>query len=129
MKFLSKSKDGGPDSNVTGYFLVEIKCLFTIVLLRFAPGSREAYHSHAFNAWSWVFKRALTEYPIACGPTYLWPGRWLYTPRERCHKVYNRHTVPVWAISFRGPWVARWTEVIPATGETYELTHGRKRVS
>lgn len=61
MKFLFKSKDGGPDSNVVGYWLVESKKLFSIVLLCFNKGSREAFHNHAFNAISWVISGRLDE--------------------------------------------------------------------
>lgn len=50
MKILSKSYDGGPDSGVDGYWLIEIKSWFSIVLLHFNPGTREAFHNHAFNA-------------------------------------------------------------------------------
>ena len=49
MKLFKYMKDGGPESTVWGYFLIEIKSLFTIVLLHFKNGSREAYHNHAFN--------------------------------------------------------------------------------
>ena len=45
--------DGGKDSGVTGYFLIEWKWLFSIAILKFEEGSREAYHSHAFNAYTW----------------------------------------------------------------------------
>lgn len=39
MKLFSKSHDGGKDSGVTGYWLIESKSLFSIVLLRFSEGS------------------------------------------------------------------------------------------
>ena len=42
MKFLSVSKDGGPDSTVTAYWLVEMKGLFSVALLRFDHGTMEA---------------------------------------------------------------------------------------
>ena len=42
MKILNIAKDGGPESNVTGYWLVESKRFFSIVLLKFDKGSREA---------------------------------------------------------------------------------------
>lgn len=61
MKVLFKSKDGGLDSNVTGYWLVESKKLFSIVLLCFDRGSREAYHNHAFNSISWILSGRLNE--------------------------------------------------------------------
>lgn len=49
MKFFSKASDGGKDSGVTGFFLFEIKPLFSIVLLHFRNGTREAYHSHGLS--------------------------------------------------------------------------------
>lgn len=64
MKLFFKSKDGGPKSNVTGYWLIECKTLFSIVLLRFSEGTRESYHNHAFNAVSWVLSGALYEKEI-----------------------------------------------------------------
>lgn len=51
--FLVKKKDGGPESPVDAYFLVELKGLFSIALLKFNKGCREAFHSHAFDAWTW----------------------------------------------------------------------------
>lgn len=50
MKILSWEKDGGPDSKVHGFYLIEIKSLFSIVFLKFEGKSREAFHDHAFNA-------------------------------------------------------------------------------
>ena len=61
MKLFFKSKDGGQESNVTGYWLIESKRFFSIVVLRFDKGSREAFHNHAFNAVSWVLKGHLME--------------------------------------------------------------------
>ena len=52
MKVLYKGKDGGNLSTVTGYWLIECKNLFSIVLLKFEGESREAYHTHAFGAIS-----------------------------------------------------------------------------
>lgn len=62
MKFLYYGKNGGPESRVWGYFLIEIKSLFSIVLLRFENGSRDAYHTHAFHCFSWLLRGHLTEY-------------------------------------------------------------------
>ena len=45
--------DGGKNSGVTAYFLIEWKVLFSVGILRFNEGTREAYHSHAFNALTW----------------------------------------------------------------------------
>lgn len=135
MKFLTWRKDGGPESHVTGFFVVEIKSLFSIVLLRFANGSRDAYHSHAFNTLSWVLRGRVHE--ITANPEDFWamdaefftytPSfRPVWTPRNRMHKVISHGTT--WVLSFRGPWANTWEEFVPAEDRFVTLTHGRKEV-
>jgi len=136
MKLFFKSKDGGSESNVTGYWLIEWKLVFSIVLLRFDKGSREAYHNHAFNALSWVLKGQIDELIVNSprdydSPTSDWRcyrPSWIpvYTPRERMHKVFGIAD-KTWVISFRGPWVETWKEWFGA-GKTVTLTHGRNVV-
>lgn len=126
MKFFRKAPDGGKNSGVTGYFLVEIKPLFSIVLLHFSKGTREAYHSHAFNAvtvWLWG---SVTEHLLS-GRTIGWKAGWFkYTPRRCFHKV--EALTDAWALCFRGPWVDRWEEV-RSNRQRVTLTHGRREVS
>lgn len=132
MKFLTKRKDGGPESTVTGYWLAEIKSLFSIVLLKFENGSRDAYHSHAFNSLNWVLKGEVEEETIEADH-YGWnTERFAYKPslkpiltsRERFHKVVSKGTT--WVFSIRGPWVDKWREFTDDGLVT--LTHGRKVV-
>lgn len=127
MLFLHKGKDGGSESNVTGYWLIEIKWLFSIVLLQFKEGTREAYHNHAFNAVSWILKGELLEYVLKDEDTVVLKPSFIpvITRRNRFHKVYGR-TPMTWAISFRGPWKNKWNEFINNNFVT--LTHGRKLV-
>ena len=122
MKFFKKSHDGGKDSGVTGYWLIEWKWLFSIVLLRFSKGSREAFHSHAFNAWTlWLKGSVIEEYITS--EKYTWsPFNWEYTPRTCFHKIIANETS--WAISFRGPWADTWEEF--KDDKKYTLTNGRK---
>lgn len=127
MKFMSMAKDGGSQSTVTGYWLVEIKWLFTIVLLRFNEGSRDAYHSHAFNAVSWYLSGETKEYILGGGSKFWRPSILpKYTPRECFHKVYATRTS--WVLSFRGTWARSWREYTPGDGKLHTLTHGRKIV-
>lgn len=139
MKILFKSKDGGSESNVTGYWLFESKRFGSIVLLRFDKGSREAFHNHAFNAVSWVIKGVLLEMvmrdpnssaeEVEVDGYVLRPSLCpIYTPKERMHKVFGVAD-KTWAISFRGPWNKTWNEYLPATDENVTLTNGRKIVS
>lgn len=125
MKLRKKMKDGGPLSHSTGYFLVEIKALFTIVLLYFSNGSRDAYHTHAFWAISWVLRGKLVEFTRGKGVKIYTPSFWpIFTPRSRFHKVVS--VGDTWAISFRGPWVDKWREYLPRSDQFITLTHGRK---
>lgn len=124
MKFLFKAKDGGADSTVTGYWLVENKAWFSIVLLKFEGESREAYHSHAFNCVNWLLKGSLIEQIWKGGVNWYWPSFkpfWIY--RQVCHKVSSNGTS--WVLSFRGPWTKEWFEF--SNGEGYGLTSGRQK--
>lgn len=128
MKLFFKSKDGGPDSSVTGYWLIESKRFFSIVLLKFDGRSREAYHTHAFNAWSWIlpFGMGLMEHVNVDGYSrFIKPDSFEYTPRDRLHKVDSNGIN--WVLSFRGPWSKTWKEINQHGEQT--LSHGRKVVS
>ena len=132
MNIFKKMKDGGAESKVTGYFLAEIKSLFSVVLLHFEDGSREAYHSHAFNALSWVLRGRLDENTridarTALITTYTPSMKPIVTRRSRMHKVVSLGDT--WVISFRGPWVDKWNEYLPNEDKTITLTHGRKIVA
>jgi len=126
MRFLQKAPDGGTNSGVTGYFLIEIKWLFTIVLLRFNKGSREAYHEHAFNAWTLWLKGHVKEHHLdrPDDPLEFRGGQVKYTPRTCFHKIEGIETT--WALSFRGPWRDFWREW--RDGKVVWLTHGRLEV-
>lgn len=128
MKIMYKGKDGGSDSNVTGYWLVEIKALFSIVLLCFDKGSREAFHNHAFHAISWVIKGHLKEH-IKTTNDYTWTDlvpsfKPIFTPRDRMHQVFGMVN-KTWVISFRGPWLNTWKEYFKSIDKTITLTNGR----
>lgn len=126
IKLLWNKKDGGPESNVVCWG-IEIKSLFSILVLNFKQGSREAFHSHAFNSISWLFSGALKE-------TFLVKDSVLYVPnikpiiikKDPPHKVYGIFKNN-WVVSFRGPWQKTWVDVEPNTTKT--LTHGRKVVN
>jgi hypothetical protein len=133
VKILSYRKDGGMLSHVWGLFLIEIKSLFSVVLLNFKDGSREAYHTHAFNAWSFVLKGRLEEHLLcACGDehpadnVYTPSFRRIFTDRDAFHKVVSVGST--WVLSFRGPWRDIWAEYLPEEKRYVLLTHGRKEV-
>lgn len=125
MKLFKSGLDGGKLSTVRGFWLIEIKGLFSIVLLKFNKGSRENYHSHAFNALTFWIKGRAIEYHKD-GSVQTWTPSIIpkYTPRNCFHKIFVEKNT--WAISFRGPWNSTWQEHNPKTQQTFNLTHGRK---
>lgn len=129
MKLLWNDKDGGPESRVWMYGF-ESKRFGSALLLRFEDGSREAYHSHAFLAVSWVLWGLLLE---RFHGYYDWTVRHfpsvrpIITHRDTFHKVTS--VGRTWVLSFRGPWwTDAWFEFIPGRGEI-TLTHGRREVA
>lgn len=126
MKLLSYGKDGGPDSKVFGFWLVEIKWLFSVVVLRFDEGSREVFHSHAFNAFTWwLWGGVYEQYPDGKGRTWVPSIIPKYTPRSCVHKVFG--VKRTYALSFRGPWSPTWYELDSNLSRT-TLTYGRKKL-
>lgn len=131
MRFMQFRKDGGPNSTVDGFFVIEIKRLFSIVVLRFGQGSRDDYHSHAFNALTWWLTRGVIEYTLkdgkvtskAWGPS-LFPK---VTPKSQVHKLFALKTA--WAVSVRGPWSDYWVDVNVEKNTITTYTWGRKVVS
>lgn len=147
MKFHWNNRDGGPASTVMMYGL-EIKSLCSLLVLRFDGKSREAYHTHAFKAWSWLLRGTLIEtihkasqdkptwyewtmehfgIPRIAYITRFWfSGRAIVTPRERFHKVDSLGVS--WVLSFRGPWERTWREYLPAEDRFVLLANGREVV-
>lgn len=128
VRLFDKAKDGGPLSRVTGYWLIEWKSVLSIALLRFDDGTREAYHSHAFDAVSWILGPGWLREQHVDGRVKQLRAGWrpVVTLRDTFHKVrsYGR----TWAITLRGPWADTWKER-HRDGQYVTLTHGRKVVS
>ena len=125
MKFFEYGSDGGKDSGVIGFWICEIKWLFSIVILKFKEGTRENYHSHAFNAYTF-FISGMVEEELLNKETKVWKSSFYpkYTPRNTFHKI--RALTETWCISFRGPWLNYWYEYSPKNEEYILLTNKRK---
>ena len=126
MKIFTKMKDGGPDSPVEGYFLFEIKGLFSVAILKFNQGGREAFHTHAFNALTWFIKGAMVEEDVD-GSFRVYARSLLpkFTSRNKNHRV--RATEDSWCFTLRGPWAKTWTETVKGVvlGQVTTYEHGR----
>lgn len=124
--------DGGKDSGVTAYFLIEWKILFSIGILHFKEGGREAYHNHAFNALTWWLKGSITEERISnlifnkgiVRKNFKSSFKPKYTLKDNFHRVIAHKDT--YALTFRGAWKDTWQEF---KNEKYiTLTHGRKEI-
>lgn len=134
MRLFYSGKDGGPESKVWGFWLIEWKRLFSVAVLRFEDGSRDAYHNHAFNALSWVLKGNLIEGVFDLeNKTTRWHTSYrpstvpIWTPRNRMHQVTSNGRTYV--LTFRGPWTKTWKEYVPAYDRILTLTNGREIVN
>lgn len=127
--FFGKRKDGGDKSTVTGWFF-EIKSAFTVALLRLDNGTRDAFHSHAFNSLSYVIAGKLFEQFYDLTERVHTPGALVLTKREDLHRVQSLGTT--WVLTFRGPWAKFWFEVVPRNqyfDRLLKLTHGRQVIA
>lgn len=128
MKLFSYGKDGGKDSCVWGFWLIELKAWFSIAFLVFEDGSRDAYHSHAFNCLSLVlWGRLREEHLDGHAVDYVPSVVPVVTKRTTFHKVTSVGRTVV--LTFRGPWSSTWMEYLPDEDRTVALTHGRKEVA
>lgn len=123
IRLFHKAKDGGPESKVDGYWLIEAKGWFSIALLRFGEGSRDAYHSHAFDAVSWLLTGGLDEHVKGeeCSRLY-GPGSAHQDSAGACPQGLGICSNN-WVLTFRGPWLPTWTETV--AGKETVLTQGR----
>lgn len=125
LKMFVKLKDGGPESPVTAYFLIEWKRVFSVALLHFPKGSRENFHSHAFNSVSLVLKGRLDEEHYGGLIRELHgPGKLVATLRSTVHRVWG--CAPnTWVLTLRGPWEDTWLEYDPRVDEIVRMKKGR----
>ena len=118
MKLMWNRKDGGPESRVYMYGL-ESKRLGSALVLRFENGSRECYHSHAFEAVSWLLTGGLFEHLLDRMHRMHKPSwRPIFTHRKDMHQVVSMGRS--WVVSLRGPWSQNWEEFDPQIGKDGE---------
>jgi len=134
---LWNDKDGGPESRVWCWGL-EFKRAFSVLLLKFGEGSREAFHTHAFNSVSLVLRGALHEVQmlpeeerrtghVTRHVRHKPSLRLVRTYRDTFHMVEGRAPA-TWVLTLRGPWIDNWREFIPEGARHIRLTHGRKEL-
>jgi len=127
MKLFSKCKDGGKESPVDAYFLIECKGLFSVALLKFNKGGREAYHTHAFDAYTWFLKGDLVEEDVS-GEHYTYK-RSIFpklTLKSKNHRV--KALSDSWCFTVRGKWDKQWTEYNETDNTSAIFSWGRRVV-
>lgn len=124
MKILYGQKDGGAESRVRMWG-IEVKSLFSVLLMKFEKGSRDAFHTHAFNSISWLLTGGLREVLDDRVNWYFPAVKPIHTYRNTHHKVIGL-TPSNWVLSLRGPWVDEWFDITPERAVV--LTHGRQEV-
>ncbi len=126
MRFMEKCKDGGPESPVDSFTLIEIKSLFSIMLLRFNKGKRESFHNHAFNALTWFINGELIEERLVGGVV---ETKYKRSPLPKITKRDNLHRVKAlkdsWCLTVRGPWSKTWSEYDEHEDTNITLSNGR----
>ncbi len=121
------AKDGGPESKVDGFWMFRSKRWGTVAVLKFAQGSREAFHSHAFNSHSIVLKGKLLELHKNGEVDVHSTGHYIRTLRNTFHKVLGLEETS-WVLTVRGPWSDTWLDQDEKDGITRTLTHNRVEV-
>ena len=128
IKLFTKAKDGGPNSPVDAYFLIEWKGLFSVALLKFNKGKREEYHTHAFDALTWFLKGDLVEERLIGIGVLVKQYKRSFIPKVTTKA--NLHRVKAnedsWCLTLRGPWSKYWTEYDEVSKVATLLSTGRK---
>jgi len=124
MHICKKRKDGGKNSPVDAYFLIEWKSFFSIAILKFNKGGREEFHTHAFNALTWFIKGQLEEEDVD-GSLYNYKRSFLpkVTLKDKNHRV--KALTDSWCLTLRGSWCDNWTEYKKDVDTTTKITHHR----
>lgn len=126
-KFFYTKNDGGPTSGVKAYCLIEWKRFFSVALLRFNDGTREAFHSHAFNAVSWILRGSFIEEKLDGSMKTFTPSLVpKFTPRNNTHRVNSQGVT--WVLTFRGPWEDTWVEYRDGKSKRITMTHNRQEL-
>ena len=124
--FFKTSYDGGPNSGVSGFWLIEWKMVFSLVFLKFNKGTREAYHNHAFSALTfWIWGGPVTEHHIDGTKIDWYPSLFpKYTPKTCFHKIETHNDT--YAFCIRGPWDETWKEYREIDDLFIKFGHGRE---
>lgn len=113
---------------VDRWTLFEFKRLFSVYVHRWNVDYQDRYHTHAFDAWSWMVRGSYKERLYVDDNTYMEHD---VTPGFRFIPWFTNHSIAncrpnTWTVTFAGPWRKTWTET--KHGIITVFGWGRKRV-
>lgn len=124
--------------NIKRFTIIEIKYLFGIIVNIFNTDNQDRFHSHAFNAFSWMIRGYYYEEVIVSetDPSKYHPY-WLgvsvitkkieksrFIPKNYIHKITKSSPNAI-SITFEGPWDKNWNEFFD-DGRIKHYSWGRK---
>lgn len=125
----SKKIDLG-DQSVSELTILEWKKLFSIKLFNFHPtdGKQDRFHTHAFNAFSFLLHGDYTEEVVEDGIIKELPrsrNRLLYIPKNQYHRITKSNGCRTLLIT--GPWGQAFKELVNIDNRWIETVNGDKR--
>ncbi len=112
--------------NIKRFTIIEIKYLGGIIVNIFNTSNQDRFHSHAFNALSWMIRGHYYEDVIVDGNLLKLKKieRSRFIPRNYIHKI-TKSSPNAMSITFEGPWESTWNEYFD-NGRIKTYSWGRK---
>lgn len=129
--FMKKKKIDLGDQSVTELTILEYKKLFSIKLFKFhkSSGKQDRFHTHAFNALSFLIKGDYTEEIIKDNKIMKCRrnrSRILYIPKDSYHRITKSDSC--YTLLLTGPWGGEFKELREVGHNKYkEWVCGDKR--
>ncbi len=120
------------EQTVSELTILEWKPLFSLKLFHFheTDGCQDRFHTHAFNAFSFLLKGDYTE-EVICNGVIMRRRRshkrLLFIPKNQYHRITR--SKGCWTLLLTGPWGSEFKELRHEQGNMYrEVTCGEHRV-
>lgn len=121
--FWKKKAINSGEQNVTEITVLEWKKYFSIKLFHFhrTTGNQDRFHTHSFNAVSFLLKGNYIEEVVVEGVVKPLPrnrSRVIYIPKGEFHRIIKSDGCRTLLIT--GPWEPEWVELRELGGSQYQ---------
>lgn len=125
-KILHYDKTSLGIGNIKRFTIIEFKLIGGIIINIFNTKDQDRFHSHAFNAYSWMIKGYYDEEFIDdCGNhTFQTIIKSRFIPKEYIHKIRESSKNCI-SVTLEGPWDNKWLEIFD-NGRVKAYNWGRK---